>query len=70
MFKKGQLVRAYGQLMVIERVVISEILLKTVYGLSVPWLYGDAIQVMATDTNMKLIGNNFKFKGRSDGRII
>ena len=63
MFKKGQLVRAYGQLMVIERVVISEILLKTVYGLSVPWLYGDAIQVMATDTNMKLIGNNFKFKG-------
>lgn len=63
MFKKGQLVQAYGQLMVIERVVISEILLKTVYGLSVPWLYGDAIQVIATDTNMKLIGNNFKFKG-------
>lgn len=63
MFKKGQLVRAYGQLMVIERVVISEMLLKTVYGLSVPWLYGDAIQVMATDTNVKLIGNNFKFKG-------
>lgn len=63
MFKKGQLVQAYGQLMVIERVVISEILLKTVYGLSVPWLYGDAIQVMATDTNMKLIGNNFKLKG-------
>lgn len=63
MFKKGQLVQAYGQLMVIERVVISEILLKTVYGLSVPWLYGDAIQVMATDTSMKLIGNNFKFKG-------
>lgn len=63
MFKKGQLVQAYGQLMVIERVVISEILLKTVYGLSVPWLYGNAVQVMATDTNMKLIGNNFKFKG-------
>lgn len=63
MFKKGQLVRAYGQLMVIERVVISEMLLKTVYGLSVPWLYDDAIQVMATDTNMKLIGNNFKLKG-------
>lgn len=63
MFKRGQLVQAYGQLMVIERVVISEILLKTVYGLSVPWLYGDAIQVMATDTNLKLIGNNFKFKG-------
>lgn len=63
MLKKGQLVQAYSQLMVIERVVISEILLKTVYGLSVPWLYGDAIQVMATDTNMKLIGNNFKFKG-------
>lgn len=63
MFKNGQLVQAYGQLMVIERVVISEILLKTVYGLSVPWLYGDAIQVIATDTNMKLIGNNFKFKG-------
>lgn len=63
MFKKGQLVRAYSQLMVIERVVISEMLLKTVYGLSVPWLYDDAIQVMATDTDMKLIGNNFKFKG-------
>lgn len=63
MFKKGQLVRAYGQLMVIERVVISEMLLKTVYGLSVPWLYGDAIQVVATDTDVKLIGNNFKFKG-------
>lgn len=63
MFKKGQLVQAYGQLMVIDRVVISEILLKTVYGLSVPWLYGDAVLVMATDTNMKLIGNNFKFKG-------
>lgn len=63
MFKKGQLVRAYGQLMVIERVVISEMLLKTVYGLSVTWLYGDAIQVVATDTDVKLIGNNFKFKG-------
>lgn len=63
MFKRGQLVPAYGQLMVVERAVISEILLKTVYGLSVPWLYGDAIQVVATDTNMKLIGNNFKFKG-------
>lgn len=63
MFKKGQLVRAYGQLMVIERVVISEMLLKTVYGLSVPLLYGDAIQVVATDTDVKLIGNNFKFKG-------
>ena len=68
MFKKGQLVKTmYGSFGIIKK---KSTVYRSSYVVSLLSEHGLSSAAYYREYEINLIGNNFKFKGGSDGRII